>query len=296
MLLEYKNIFKTFGGNQVLKGISFSAESGKALGILGRNGAGKTTLLRILLNVFPADSGEILVDGRAIDYKKVRIGYLPEERGLYPKKVVSDQLIYLAQLKSMSAKAAAESVNWWLNRLEIKEYGKKRLETLSKGNQQKIQLIAALVHDPEIVILDEPFSGLDPVNAVMLRSVVLEQVKKGKIVIFSSHQMNYIEEICDNIAIINNGSIVVSGELRKIKRLHGQNSLIVRTENPTVLIGEYGAVSVSNDPREVLIQIPESLSKQEMMRTLVKRFNVDAVCLYEPSLNDIFINYTDTGN
>lgn len=108
--------------------------------------------------------------------------------------------------------------------------------------------------------------------------------------------MNYIEEICDNIAIINNGSIVVSGELRKIKRLHGQNSLIVRTENPTVLIGEYGAVSVSNDPREVLIQIPESLSKQEMMRTLVKRFNVDAVCLYEPSLNDIFINYTDTGN
>lgn len=170
------------------------------------------------------------------------------------------------------------------------------METLSKGNQQKIQLIAALVHDPEIVILDEPFSGLDPVNAVMLRSVVLEQVKKGKIVIFSSHQMNYIEEICDNIAIINNGSIVVSGELRKIKRLHGQNSLIVRTENPTVLIGEYGAVSVSNDPREVLIQIPESLSKQEMMRTLVKRFNVDAVCLYEPSLNDIFINYTDTGN
>ena len=180
MLLEYKNIFKTFGGNQVLKGISFSAESGKALGILGRNGAGKTTLLRILLNVFPADSGEILVDGRAIDYKKVRIGYLPEERGLYPKKVVLDQLIYLAQLKSMSAKAAAESVNWWLNRLEIKEYGKKRLETLSKGNQQKIQLIAALVHDPEIVILDEPFSGLDPVNAVMLRSVVLEQVKKRK--------------------------------------------------------------------------------------------------------------------
>ena len=299
-MLTVKDLHKSYQVGkttyEVLKGVSLRVEKGEFVAVMGPSGSGKTTLLNCISCYIPADSGEILVDGRAIDYKKVRIGYLPEERGLYPKKVVSDQLIYLAQLKSMSAKAAAESVNWWLNRLEIKEYGKKRLETLSKGNQQKIQLIAALVHDPEIVILDEPFSGLDPVNAVMLRSVVLEQVKKGKTVIFSSHQMNYIEEICDNIAIINNGSIVVSGELRKIKRLHGQNSLIVRTENPTVLIGEYGAVSVSNDPREVLIQIPESLSKQEMMRTLVKRFDVDAVCLYEPSLNDIFINYTDTGN
>lgn len=296
MLLEYKNIFKSFGKNQVLKGVSFSTESGKALGILGRNGAGKTTLLRILLNVFPADNGEILVDGRAIDYNKVRIGYLPEERGLYPKKVVSDQLIYLAQLKKMSTKAAVESVNKWLSRLEMSEYAKKRLETLSKGNQQKIQLIAALVHDPEIVILDEPFSGLDPVNALILKSVILEQVKNGKTVVFSSHQMSYIEEFCDSIAIINNGKIVVCGELSEIKRQHGQNSLVVRAENPNLLIKEYGAASASNDPREVIIQIPENSSKQELMRILVERFDVDAVRLYEPSLNDIFINYSGAAN
>lgn len=296
MLLEYKNIFKSFGENQVLKGVSFSTESGKALGILGRNGAGKTTLLRILLNVFPADNGEILVDGRAIDYNKVRIGYMPEERGLYPKKVVSDQLIYLAQLKKMSAKAAVESVNRWLNKLEMGEYAKKRLETLSKGNQQKIQLIAALVHDPEILILDEPFSGLDPVNALILKSVILEQVKNGKTVVFSSHQMSYIEEFCDSIAIINNGRIVVNGELSEIKRQHGQNSLVVRAENPNLLIKEYEAVSVSNDPREVMIQIPKNSSKQELMRILVERFDVDEVRLYEPSLNDIFINFTGAVN
>lgn len=205
MILELKNIEKCFGENKVLNGISFKAEGGKAFGLLGRNGAGKTTTIRILMNVFPANGGEVLIDGKPIDYDKIGIGYLPEERGLYPKKLIIDQLTYFAELKGMSKKDAVKSIDYWLDRLAMTEYRNKRLDTLSKGNQQKIQLITAIAHDPDIVILDEPFSGLDPVNAMLLKDVVKEQIAKGKIVLFSSHQMSYIEEFCDSIAILNAG-------------------------------------------------------------------------------------------
>ena len=191
MILELRNIDKSFGEKEVLKGVSFTAEGGKAFGLLGRNGAGKTTSIRILMNVFPANSGEVLIDREPIDYDKIGIGYLPEERGLYPKKLIIDQLVYFAELKGMSAKDAVKAVDYWLGRLGMSEYRNKRLDTLSKGNQQKIQLITALAHDPDIVILDEPFSGLDPVNAMLLKDVVKEQISKGKIVLFSSHQMSY---------------------------------------------------------------------------------------------------------
>ena len=193
MILELKQIEKSFGEKKVLTGVSFRAEGGKAFGLLGRNGAGKTTSIRILMDVFPADSGAVLVDGKPIDYHKVGIGYLPEERGLYPKKPIIDQLTYFAELKGMGRKDAVKAVDYWLERLGMMEYRNKRLDTLSIGNQQKIQLVTALAHDPDIVILDEPFSGLDPVNAMLLKDVVREQIGKGKIVLFSSHQMSYIE-------------------------------------------------------------------------------------------------------
>ena len=192
MILELRNIEKSFGEKKVLAGVSFKAEGGKAFGLLGRNGAGKTTSIRILMDVFPANAGEVLIDGQPINYDKVGIGYLPEERGLYPKKIIIDQLVYFAELKGMSYKAAVKAVDYWLERLGMAEYRNKRLDTLSKGNQQKIQLITALAHNPDIVILDEPFSGLDPVNAMLLKDVVKEQIGKGKIVLFSSHQMSYI--------------------------------------------------------------------------------------------------------
>lgn len=197
MQLELRDIHKSFGEKQVLTGVSLSAQSGRAFGLLGRNGAGKTTTIRILMDVFPSDSGEVTIDGRPIDYAKIGIGYLPEERGLYPKKKIIDQLVYFAELKGMSYAAAVKSIDYWLGRLEMSEYRNKRLDTLSKGNQQKIQLITAIAHNPEIVILDEPFSGLDPVNAMLLKDVVREEIANGKIVLFSSHQMNYIEEFCD---------------------------------------------------------------------------------------------------
>ena len=197
MILELRDIHKSFGEKKVLTGVSFRAESGKAFGLLGRNGAGKTTSIRILMGVFPADSGEVLVDGKPIDHRSIGMGYLPEERGLYPKKKIIDQLIYFAELKGMRYADAVKAVDRWLERLEMTEYRDKRLDTLSKGNQQKIQLITALAHDPEVVILDEPFSGLDPVNAMLLKDVVKEEIQRGKIVLFSSHQMSYIEEFCD---------------------------------------------------------------------------------------------------
>ena len=229
MILELKGIEKSFGDKKVLTGVSFKAEGGKAFGLLGRNGAGKTTSIRILMDVFPADRGQVLMDGKPVDYRKIGIGYLPEERGLYPKKVIIDQLTYFAELKGMSRKDAVKAIDYWLDRLGMTEYRNKRLDTLSKGNQQKIQLITAVAHDPDIVILDEPFSGLDPVNAMLLKDVVREQIAKGKIVLFSSHQMSYIEEFCDSIAILNKGVVAISGDLRDIKRDYPRDRLVVRS-------------------------------------------------------------------
>ena len=227
MKLEVKNITKSFGETNVLKGISFSVESGKALGLLGRNGAGKTTTIRILMDVFHANSGEITLDGKPFEPRKVQIGYLPEERGLYPKRKVLEQMIYLAMLRGVSRKTASANAKRWLERLEVSQYQDRLLETLSKGNQQKVQLASTLVCDPEIVILDEPFSGLDPVNSQILQEVVQELIQDGKIVIFSSHQMSYVEEFCEDIVIINHGEVVLSGHLDTIKRDFGKDQLVL---------------------------------------------------------------------
>ena len=292
MLLELKNIDKSFGENRVLKGVSFTAESGKAFGLLGRNGAGKTTTIRILMGVFPQDFGEILVDGKPIDHSKIGIGYLPEERGLYPKKVIVDQLVYFAQLKGMSAKDAVKSVDFWLERLGMTEYRNKRLDTLSKGNQQKIQLITALAHNPDVVILDEPFSGLDPVNAMLLKDVVKEEIAKGKIVLFSSHQMSYIEEFCDSIAIINSGKVVISGDLREIKRNYVRDKLIVTASDTNGIKLAFGeACTVCNDG-SLVIKLDDPEKKRDTMKRIVENYDVDEVKVFEPSLNDIFVEYT----
>ena len=291
MLLELKNIDKSFGEKQVLKGVSFTVEGGKAFGLLGRNGAGKTTSIRILMNVFPANSGEVLVDGKPIDYNKVGLGYLPEERGLYPKKKIIDQLVYFAELKGMSTKDAVRAIDYWLARLDMTEYRNKRLDTLSKGNQQKIQLITALAHDPDIVILDEPFSGLDPVNAMLLKDVVKEQIKKGKIVLFSSHQMSYIEEFCDSIAIINAGRVAISGDLHEIKRNYLRDKLVVSTTAPDKIIADLGEACAKRDDGTLIVQLTSPDEKQEMMKRLVESYDIDEIKVFEPSLNDIFVEF-----
>lgn len=291
MVLEFINVSKSFGEKQVLKGVSFSAEGGKAFGLLGRNGAGKTTTIRILMNVFPADEGKILLDGKPIDYDKVGIGYLPEERGLYPKKLIIDQLVYFAELKGMSKKEAVRSIDYWLGRLGMNEYRNKRLDTLSKGNQQKIQLITALAHNPDVVILDEPFSGLDPVNAMLLKDVVREEIALGKIVLFSSHQMGYIEEFCDSIAIMSAGKIAVCGDLWDIKRAYARDRLIVRTRDAERIQRDFGAAATKREDGSVLIRMPSAEDKQSVMMRLAEAYDIDEMRVFEPPLNDIFVEH-----
>ena len=298
MKLEVKNIKKTFGETEVLHGISFSISSGKALGLLGRNGAGKTTTIRILMDVFKANEGKIIIDGKKFNPKDFQIGYLPEERGLYPKKKVIDQLMYLGNLRGISLKEAKTNGKFWLKRLGIEEYENRLLETLSKGNQQKVQLAQTLVCNPEIVILDEPFSGLDPVNAQILKDVVTDLIQDGKLVIFSSHQMNYVEEFCEDIAIINKGDVVLSGNLKDIKKDFGKNKLMLSANNyfPIELkekCEEYfgDIIRVDEVMKEfVILELKESRSKNDLLSEIIKSdIDVEKFGEYEPSLNDIFV-------
>lgn len=291
MNLELREISKSFSDKEVLTGVSFTAEGGKAFGLLGRNGAGKTTSIRIIMDVFPSNSGQVLIDGKPIDYSKVGIGYLPEERGMYPKKKIIDQLVYFAQLKGMKKADAVKSIDYWLSRLSMSEYREKRLDTLSKGNQQKIQLITALAHNPDIVILDEPFSGLDPVNATLLKNVVKEEIAKGKIVLFSSHQMSYIEEFCDSIAIIKDGKVVLSGDLYSIKRNYPRNKLEVKTEQADKVKAEYGDACSKLDNGNLIIKLDNVDDKKATMQHLIENYDIDEVKVFEPSLNDIFVEY-----
>ena len=294
MKIELKEISKSFGAKQVLDKVSINCEGGRAIGLLGRNGAGKTTTIRILMNVFGASEGKIFFDGEPIDYTKVSFGYLPEERGLYPKKKIIDQLTYFAELKGLGHREAIDAVDFWLKRLGMEEYRNKKLEALSKGNQQKIQLITALAHNPDVVILDEPFSGLDPVNAMLLKDVVKEVIAKGKIVLFSSHQMNYIEEFCDSIAILNGGRVVLSGDLREIKRNYPRNKLIVSSPDSEKIRSELGeAATVFGDA--IMITLKEDGEKGDVIRSLAEKYDIDEIRVFEPSLNDIFVEYTETG-
>ncbi len=290
------DIHKSFGEKQVLKGIGFSAGSGTALGLLGRNGAGKTTTIRIIMDVFPPDSGRVLLDGAPFRRSQLQIGYLPEEHGLYPKIKVREQLLYLAQLRGVSKRQAGASIDYWVKRLGMEEYILRRLETLSKGNQQKIQLIAALMADPSLVILDEPFSGLDPVNAALLKDVVKELIAKGKIVLFSSHQMSYVEEFCDSIAILHEGRIALSGSIRDIKRGYSRKTLLVRGPQPEVLLG-YAQSKLADLLEKAELQkdqlllhmLAEDRKAAVMERLAGAGLDLDAVAVLEPSLNDIFV-------
>lgn len=298
MKLEVKNIRKSFSGNEVLHGISFSVESGKALGLLGRNGAGKTTTIRILMDVFKCDSGEILIDGKPFIPKNHQIGYLPEERGLYPKKKVTEQIIYLASLRGISKKEAKENTLKWLKRLGIEEYANRKLDTLSKGNQQKVQLAQTLVCNPEIIVLDEPFSGLDPVNAQILKDVVNELIQNNKIVIFSSHQMSYVEEFCEDIAIINKGNIALSGNLKDIKKDFGKNRLILSASNYSLeelkkICEEQltNLVSIYEVKKDFLVlELCENTTKNNLLKhILTTNIDIEQFAIYEPTLTDIFV-------
>ena len=300
MKLETIDLTKSFGDKIVLKGVSLCAEGGKALGLLGRNGAGKTTTIRIIMRVFSADSGSVLLDGKPFDTEKVKIGYLPEERGLYPKKPIMPQLIYFGMLNGLSKSNAQQNADKLLERLEMTEYRDKRLDTLSKGNQQKIQLVATLIADPDIIILDEPFSGLDPVNAMLLKGLVRELISNGKIVFFSSHQMNYIEEFCDEIAILNDGKIVLSGNIEKIKRSYDRKNIEIISQQAEkikqfILANHTDIVSGCDlDGITLSLTLFNEKDKEKLYSSLEAFSNeIDLFRVKEPSLNEIFVHYTE---
>lgn len=298
MKLEVKNLRKSFSENEVLHGISFSVESGKALGLLGKNGAGKTTTIRILMDVFKANSGEILLDGKKFKPRNYQIGYLPEERGLYPKKKVAEQIVYLAELRGLSSKNAKQNTKVWLEKLGVDEYSNKTLDSLSKGNQQKVQLAQTLVCNPEIVILDEPFSGLDPINAQILKDTVKELITQNKLVIFSSHQMSYVEEFCEEIAIINKGEIVLSGNLKNIKKEFGKDRLILSANDITIdelkniIDTKFSDLVIVNEVKKnyLIVELIDNKTKNQLLQTLInENIDIEKFAIYEPDLADIFV-------
>ncbi len=297
MELKVNDLHKSFDGNEVLHGVSFSISSGKALGLLGRNGAGKSTTIRILMDVFKANQGEILMDGQPFHASEYNIGYLPEERGLYPKKKVSEQLIYLAMLRGTTRTQAKNNLKKWLKRLGIEEYENRVLDTLSKGNQQKVQLAQTLMCNPDIVILDEPFSGLDPVNSQILKEVVQEQIEAGKLVIFSSHQMNYVEEFCENIVILHHGQVVLEGNLKQIKKEYGKNRLVLRSTSSQevfkdILLNKCVNLLKVFEEREegYIVELLPNVSKKDVLMKLLEfGVDLDVFQVYEASLTDIFV-------
>ena len=298
MELSVHNIHKRFKEKQVLKGISFSAQSGQALGYLGRNGAGKTTTIRILTDIFKPDEGEIFFDGKPMDFKNVRLGYLPEERGLYPKVKVSEQMVYIGRLRGMDAASAKKKALILLDELEASEYWHKKLETLSKGNQQKIQLAIAVLHDPDVIILDEPFTGLDPVNAQILKNLISKEAKKGKIVLFSSHQMSYVEEFCSHICIINDGGIVVNGKINDIKKTYTRNCVSIMPEAGLSVFEklknrpEWETItqSAAADGDTIKVTLKDERQKPVLLKLLMENeINIDRFSVVEPTLQEIFV-------
>ena len=228
MSLVVKNLVKIYSEKKVVNNVSFEVKPGKVYGILGRNGAGKTTIIRMILTIINKDGGEILFNGNKIDVLKSKIGYLPEEKILYNKSTVKEYLTYFAMLSGLKYKNAKESINYWIDRFNLQEKYNNVLDTLSKGNQQKVQIISTIINDPNIIIFDEPFSGLDPVNSEIFRNIVIELISKGKYILFSTHQMNYVEEFCDSISILKNGNQIVEGNILNIKKKYGRKKITIR--------------------------------------------------------------------
>ena len=299
MILEIKNINKSFGDKQVLHDVSFSVKSGNPLGFLGRNGSGKTTTIRIIMKIISMDSGELLIDGMNFSHDDFKMGYLPEERGLYQKVSVLEQMIYFGKLKGMTADSAKKSALLLLEKLEATDYIKMAASNLSKGNQQKIQLAIALLNDPDILILDEPFSGLDPVNAKVLREVVEENARLSKIILFSSHQLDSVEEFCEDVCLINNGSVILFGNLWVIKDAYPQEKILVipdkheeshlkkvldTDENVQRSILDY-----THDKNGFIITLNQPDEKASLLHTIAENVSLRSFSTVEPSLLDIFL-------
>ena len=291
MGLIVKNVDKSFAGKKVVSSISFEMPKPGVFGLLGTNGAGKTTTIRMILGILKKDSGEITWNGKEVKRKHVNFGYLPEERGVYPKTKIYDQLMYFAMLKGMNKQKAEENLLYWAKKLEVEEYLQVTPEKLSKGNQQKIQFITAILHNPELLVLDEPFSGLDPVNTELLKNVIIELVKKGTYIIMSSHQMHSIEEFASDILILNKGQTVLQGNLKEIKKQYPANKLSLSTQqNVDNIVKEANLEIYNSKDNDYNIKISSEEDGYKLFDLLAKNnIKVEKFEIMKPSLHDIFI-------
>ena len=287
--LILQDVSKYFAGKRVVDRISLTLDRPGVYGLLGTNGAGKTTTIRMLLGIITKDSGEITWNGQNVDRKTVNFGYLPEERGVYPKVKIFDQLMYFAELKGMNKISAATSIQKWAKRLKVEEYLNVPAERLSKGNQQKIQFMTAILHDPDLIVLDEPFSGLDPVNTDILKNIIIDLVRQSKFIIMSAHQMSTIEEFCNDILILNRGKAVLQGNLKQIKSTYPANRLVISTGDDISIYLQNFTIENQTDSQYTL-KIQSETSAQQLLHDLVENnISIDKFEIMKPTLNDIFI-------
>ncbi len=291
MGLKIENVCKSYGDKQVVQNLSIKMEEPSIFGLLGANGAGKTTTIRMILNIITRDKGIIEWNGKKICKQNVKFGYLPEERGIYGKAKLYDQLMYFATLKGMKKQEAKQTIISWCEKLGLKDYIYKPAEQLSKGNQQKVQLMIATIHNPELLILDEPFSGLDPVNTKIIKGIIEELVQKGTYIILSSHQMSVVEEYCKDIVILKSGKTVLQGNLNEIKKSYGRNNLLVETyDNISNLIpANFKTIDKRADGYEFKIEKEEDAQKF-LEQLIANKITIQKFELKEPSLQEIFID------
>lgn len=289
--LVVSSIIKRFGEKAAVDNISFKIEKPGVFGLLGTNGAGKTTTIRMILGILEKDSGSIEWNGHPVTRETVKFGYLPEERGLYPKAKIVDQLSYFGKLRGMDGKSVKKVISYWFDRLKVSEYINSTAEQLSKGNQQKIQLITALLHDPELIILDEPLSGLDPVNTDLFKSVIYELVDKGKFIIMSNHQMESIEDYCQDLIILKNGKTVLKGNLKEIKAGYGRTNLTVHCqEEIDALIKGQDINLISKNANGYELKIKSDDQAYSLLEKMMQsKIRLDKFEIREPSLHEIFI-------
>ncbi len=298
MSLKLENVSKSFANKLAVDRVSFTLEKPGVFGLLGTNGAGKTTTIRMLLGIINKDSGEITWDNHPVDRKTVNFGYLPEERGVYPKTKIFDQLMYFAELKGMDKVAATKSIQEWAKKLKVEEYLDMLAEKLSKGNQQKIQFMTAVIHDPDLVVLDEPFSGLDPVNTELIRDLIVELVNRGKYIIMSAHQMATIEEFCENILILNRGKTVLQGNLDNIKASYPANRLKINVHvDIKEYLQKYHLIIENQAGHNYILKLQDEAIAQKLLSDLIKhQINLDKFEIMKPTLNDIFIEKVGAQN
>ncbi|MFD0829184.1 ABC transporter ATP-binding protein [Neobacillus sp. M.A.Huq-85] len=291
MVLQLKNVSKRFGQFTAVNDLSLMIPEKEMFGFLGANGAGKTTTFRMILGLLEPSDGKITWDDKEIDYSTSHlVGYLPEERGLYPKLKVREQIVYLARLRGMQKAEAVKELHTWLERFKIPEYENKKIEELSKGNQQKIQFIAAVIHKPKLLILDEPFSGLDPINVELLKEAVVSLKENGATIVFASHRMEHVEEMCEHLCILHKGSPVVHGALKEIKRTFGKKNLIIHADFSLDFLKNHSGVLKSKVTAQgIHLQIEGEMVAEQILKEIVGKGFIRKFELEEPSLNDIFI-------